>query len=537
MFAPYAVETFTETERSLLERHVTSLDAPAFALTDLPQVTAAALFARYSRSPKSLRRLFIDEFASEPYLRPEAVAMGSGRLGEARASDLFGRVLAEYGDDSVAQLAGVHLACEQVSQPLAKVIEWGRLASYLEQSTRYIAYTDQPGGAYRYYRDPDVLASDLGPVYSAAMDGLFDAYIACLDPLRAYLDRTLPPQPDQRARTRAVRALSLDICRSLLPAGTVSNVGVFGSPQAMEQLVMRLRAHPLPEADRYAELVSTALYKVIPDFLTRLDRPDRGGACVEYLSETSRATEAAAAELAAAVRASSRPAVHGDSVRLLRWDPDGEAHILAAALAPHTGLPYDEVEAAVPRLPRERREALFAAIVGERGNRRHRPGRGFEHSEYTFEIVSDYGAFRDLQRHRLLTIQWQRLSPALGAEIPEEVVAAGEGGRWRTAVTRAEVAHDRLAARFPEQAQYCVTLGHRLRYVLRLNAREAMHVIELRSAPQGHPSYRRIVREMHRQIGEVAGHRLVAAALRFVGSDDVHLPRYAAEAARPSGVR
>src|SRR5262249_42301542 len=156
--------------------------------------------------------------------------------------------------------------------------EWGRLAGYLEQSTRYIAYTDQPDGRYRYYRDPEVLASELGPVYTAAMDGLFDAYVACLNPMRAYLDRTLPTQPDQRARTRAIRALSLDICRGLLPAGTVSNVGVFGSPQAMEQLVMRLRAHPLPEANRYADLVSIALLKVIPDFLTRLDRPDRGGA-------------------------------------------------------------------------------------------------------------------------------------------------------------------------------------------------------------------------------------------------------------------
>jgi thymidylate synthase ThyX len=535
MFARYHVESFAPAQRSVLERHVTSLEAPAFALMDLPPVTAAALFARYSRSPKSLRRLLIDEFAGDLGAGAEGARAGSARLGEARASDLFGRVLAEYGDDSVAQLAGVHLACEQVSQPLAKAIEWGRLASYLEQSTRYIAYSDRRDGRYRYHLDPQLMASELGSVYSEAMDGLFDAYAACLEPVRAHLDRTLPVQPDARARARALRALSLDICRSLLPAGTVSNVGVFGSPQAMEQLVMRLRAHPLPEANSYAELVAGALQQVIPDFLTRLDRPDRGGAWVDYLRETAAATDAAAAELLATGSPSPATGLEGDSVRLLRWESDAEERILAAALAPHTALPHDELEAAVRRLPGEGREALFAAVVGVRGNRRHRPGRGFEHAEYTFEIVSDYGAFRDLQRHRLLTIHWQRLTPALGAAVPEEVEAAGEGERWRRAVARAEAAYGRLLGRFPEQAKYCVTLGHRLRYTIRLNAREAMHLIELRSSPQGHPSYRRTVQEMHRQIGEVAGHRLVAAAMRFVGADDVHLPRYAAEAARSGG--
>ncbi|TMB90993.1 MAG: FAD-dependent thymidylate synthase, partial [Chloroflexi bacterium] len=186
--------------------------------------------------------------------------------------------------------------------------------------------------------------------------------------------------------------------------------------------------------------------------------------------------------------------------------------------------------AAVRPLSEERRTVLFNAAVGERRNRRHHPGRGFEHCEYTFEVVSDYGAFRDLQRHRMLTVQWQGLTPALGYTVPAELEAAGLAAAWRSAVAQAEDVHRRMAADLPEQAQYLVTLGHRIRYLIKINAREAMHLIELRSSPQGHPSYRRVAQEMHRLIDQVAGHHLVAGAMRFVGAEDVHLPRYAAEA-------
>ena len=537
MAGPYHAEVFAADERSVLSRHVTNLSGPAFVLTELPEATRAALFARYSRSPKSLRRLLLDEFIRDlPEPGPAAGAADAPGVGEERARDLFGRVLSEYGDDSVAQLAGVHLACEQVSQVLAKAIEWGRLAGYLERSTRYIPYTDRRDGNYRWFRDPQVLADPaLGPVFEQAMDGLFDTYSALIDPLREHLDRTLPQQEDAGARRRALRALSLDLLRGLLPAGTVSNVGVFASPQAYEAMVMRLRAHPLPEANAYAELILAELAKVIPDFLTRLDRPDRGGAWVEYLGDTERGLAEAAQQLTAPLRVDSALQQH-DSVRLLEWDDAAEDRILAAALYPHTHLPADALLDVVSGLPQARREELFRRAVGERGNRRHRPGRGFEHATYSFEVVSDYGAFRDLQRHRMLTIQWQELTPALGYGVPRDVDEAGLGDRWREAVQRAEDAHARLLPRFPQQAQYLVTLGHRVRYLVRLNAREAMHMIELRTSPQGHPAYVKVCREMHRLIRDQAGHPLVAGAMRFVGAEDVHLPRYAAEAGRRTPV-
>lgn len=515
-------------ERRRLAAYVTDTEGPCFVLRNLPEATKAALFARYSRSSKSLRRLLLDEFLGS------ATPSGAGSLsgpdaavGSERARDLFGRVLAEYGDDSVAQLAGVHLACEGVSQLCAKAIEWGRLMAYLEQSTRYVPFTDRPGGRFRYYVDPEIQASPVGAVYREAMDTLFETYASSLEPLRAHLEANLPPEADAGARRRAIRALTLDLARQLLPAATTSNLGIFGSPQAYEQLVMRLRAHPLPEARRWAERIVAQLRPVVGDFLTRLDRPDRGGAWVAYLRDT-------AAELAAtAVRVAPETAgPEAESVRLVEWDGDAELRVAAAALFPYARCATPALLSAVRQLDPGRLDQVFDAAVGERGNRRHRPGRGFEHATYTFDVVSDFGAFRDLQRHRMLTIQWQELTPGLGWSLPPEVEAAGLAQRWRQAVERAEEAWARLRDPFPVQAQYCVTLGHRVRYQIRLDAREAMHLLELRTSPHGHPTYRRLCLEMHRQIAEVAGHRRIAAAMRFVGSGDVHLPRYREELRR-----
>ncbi|MBV9101766.1 MAG: FAD-dependent thymidylate synthase, partial [Candidatus Dormibacteraeota bacterium] len=475
MAGQYFAEAFTPEERDVLSRYVTDVEGPVFALIGLPQVTCAALFARYSRSAKSLRRLLLDEFITDAGVSRDV----NGDAGRTRASDLFGRVLADYGDDSVAQLGGVHLACEQVSQPLAKAIEWGRLGAYLEQSTRYIPYTDRRDGAYRYHRDTELLSSSHAERYVGAMDGLFDTYVALLGPLREHLDATLPAEEDAAARRRAIRALSLDIMRGLLPAGTVSNVGMFASPQAYEQLVMRLRAHPLPEARDYAERINAQLQQVIPEFITRLDRPERGGVWVEYLRETAVALE----QEASALSPEHEWGPYG--VTLVDWDHDGEDRILAAALFEHSHASEERLLAAVRPLSDERRAALFAAAVGERRNRRHRPGRGFEHCTYTFEVVSDYGAFRDLQRHRMLTVEWQRLGIALGYDLPGIVAEAGIGQEYDDAMGRVEDLYRTLAGDFPEQAAYVVALAHRIRYVMQFNAREAMHLIELRSGAQG----------------------------------------------------
>jgi thymidylate synthase ThyX len=519
MTSQYFSEVFTSEEQHALQPYVSNLDGPVFALNNLPQITCAALFARYSRSPKSLRRLLLDEFLeAQP-----SDGHGQAGAGAKRAGELFSRVLAEFGDDSVAQLGGVHIACEQVSQPLAKALEWGRLAAYLEQSTRYIPYTDKRDGFFRYYRDPEVMQSRYAESYVNALDGLFSTYCVILEPLQEHLDAKTPELGDAAARKRAIRALALDVARALLPAGTVSNVGIFASGQSYEQMVMRLRAHPLPEAQSYAELINTELQKVIPDFISRLDRPDRGGRWVEYLRDLRTSTEK---------HALRDPGDAQESVRLLDWDKNAESTIMSAALFDQSTVDLQAIERHVDARSEAEKDDLWNDIVGDRGNRRHRPGRGFEHTAYTFEITSDYGAFRDLQRHRMLTIQWQTLNTDLGYAIPEAIVEAGLEARWRPAIERAESVRAELIAEFPQQAQYLVTLGHRIRYVMRLNVREAMQMLELRTSPQAHPNYRTVCRELHRQIKDVAGHRRIADSMQFVGKDDVHLPLYASEAAK-----
>ncbi|MGI8607754.1 MAG: FAD-dependent thymidylate synthase [Candidatus Dormibacteria bacterium] len=515
----YVESDYTTAERRVLSRHFTSVDGPAAALTHLPDATRAALFARYSRTAKPLKRVFLDEFYREGEDSSE-----TADVGVARASDLFSRVLSDYGDDSVAQLAGVHVSCEQVSNLLTKVLERGRLMGYLEQSTRYVYYGDRPGGRYRYYRDPDLFAGPHAQEVEAALDGLFDAYARVNDAVRDFLQADIPAE-DAAAR-RAARAAALDVSRGLLPAATASNVGIFGSPQAYEQLVLRMRSHELPEARHYAELLLAELNKVIPDFLTRLERPERGGVWVEYRRERSDAMAAAAADLGLATP-STGPATA--QVRLLHWRPGAEDEIVANALYAHSARSLEELREVVRELPIERRVELFAAALGTRRNRRHHPGREWESVDYEFEVVSDYGAFRDLQRHRLLTIEWQHLGPELGFDIPAEAQAAAVDRVWSDAVARAEAVYAALSAGNPAQAQYLMTMGHRMRYVMRMNAREAMHLIELRSSPQGHPNYRRIAQQMHTLIRDVAGHRLVADAMKFVNQDDVHLGRLEAE--------
>src|SRR6266511_1411432 len=190
MTADLVTETFTDEERAILAPHFTNLDGPVFALTNLPEVVKGALFARYSRSAKSLRRLFLDEFAEA------AAGASEDAVGVRRAEELYQRIFLEYGDDSVAQLGGVHLACEQASQPLAKVLEWGRLAAYLEQSTRYVPYDDKPGGRWRYLVPDEVKGlPELESRYRATLDRSFETYAAWLGPMQSFFQGMFPKDP------------------------------------------------------------------------------------------------------------------------------------------------------------------------------------------------------------------------------------------------------------------------------------------------------------------------------------------------------
>jgi thymidylate synthase ThyX len=516
----FAPETFTAEERRTLERHVTNVDGPVFALTNLPEVVKGAMFARYSRTPKSLRRLFLDEFAEDVGESGEL-----SRVGQARAEKLYERVFVEFGDDSVAQLGGVHLACEQASQLLCKALEWGRLAAYLEQSTRYMRYDDRRGDAWRATVPVEIAGTALEPRFRTYLDTAFETYGRLYEPVEAFYRERFPKdEADSDFVYRStITAKTCDTLRLLLPAATRSNLGIYATGQSYEQLLMRLAGHPLAEMREYGELMIVELRKVIPAFLKRVDVDERGVAWSTYWRETRGSVQDVTAKVLAGIEPEPVP-----EVTLTDWDPDGEVKIVAAALYADSDLPDDQLLAIARQLTPEQRAEVLGATVGDRANRRHKPGRAWERTDYRFDVCCDFGAFRDLQRHRTLTIEWQRLTTENGFETPTAIDDAGLRPEW-DAVMAASASMERelIEAGLEGVAQYAVAMAFRIRFVMQMNAREAMHLTELRSQPQGHPTYRRVAQQMHRLISDV--HPTLGAAFIYVSIEDVDLERLDAE--------
>jgi thymidylate synthase ThyX len=524
-------EPFTPAETAVLDRFFTNVDRPVFGLINLPEVVKGALFARYSRSSKSVRRLFLDEFMANPETGIEVIAShldGDDPLVNLKhAEQMYDRVFFEYGDDSVAQLGGVHLAVEQASNVLTKVLEWGRLASYLEQSTRYIYYDTKLGDRFRYQVPPEIAGSPRSVEYTDYMDWLFDTYSRVVATMTEFFTERFPKQAGDSSFVwkSTIRAKACDTARGLLPASTLSNVGIYGTGQAYEMALLRMQAHPLAEVRQYGDMMLQELRKMIPSFLRRVDLPDRGVLASDYQARISRDMREIAAELAA------EPEPR-DVVTLTDWDPDAETKLVAAALYSVSDLPDGQLQAIAGRLSSDQRARILGAYVGERGNRRHKPGRGMERSSYRFDILCDYGAFRDLQRHRMLTLEWQPLSARLGYDLPAELAEVEPSlvDLWEEAMERAGVFYENVRDTLGiDVAQYVVPFAFNVRFVMQMNAREAVHLIELRTQPAGHRGYRQVCQEMHRQIREVAGHRHIADAMRFVDYSDPDLERLESE--------
>jgi thymidylate synthase ThyX len=523
-FPTTTAETFTPEETRALTPYFTNTDRPVFVLRNLPETVKGALFARYSRSAKSVRRLFLDEFHGQLSAHGD---QPDASVGSARADRLYARVLSEYGDDSVAQLGGAHIACEGVSNILTKVLERGRLMAYLEQSTRYVPYTDRPGGRWKYHVPAELDGSPLRETFVRTLDNAFATYARWIPAMETHFRAKYPKSPEdsEGVYKSVIRAKALDTLRGLLPAATTSNVGLFGTGQAFEALLLRMFAHPLDEVRGCAQQMLTELRHVIPAFLARVDQPDRGGRWINYFVDTRRAFDTVAAPLVDDAIAEPR-----GEVTLTDFDPEGEAKVVAAALYTASTLPDDQLLAIARRLSPNDRAAVLRAYVGSRANRRHKPGRAFERTSYRFDVLADYGAFRDLQRHRLLTLDWQPLSARHGYTEPAAIEDAGALADWRAVMEQSAALYEQLVAHgLRDAAPYAVVMAYRVRFYMDMNAREAMHVIELRTSPQGHPSYRRVCQLMHRAIADTAGHGAIAAAMQFVDHSSVELERLQSE--------
>lgn len=502
----------TSAGKQFLDDAVTNTDKNVYAFTGkLDPVTVAAAMARLSRRGDDMRITLLDEFA--------------GSTG--KDQKLLQRVITAYGDDSVQQLTGVHLVVENASNLLTKKLEWGRLAAYLEQSTRYIFFDEKDkNGKYRYFT-PEHLDPTVKEQYQAHMNQIFDLYSGMVHKLDKYLKTsTTTPKSEQDAAWRsAIKAQACDAVRSVLPVATTSTVGIFASGQALESLIMHLLADPLAEARSTGQTMLEEARKVAPAFLERADKPDRGGAAIAYRANT----HGAVAKLAKAYLSDNHAAAT-DPVRLTDVWPRNELDIIPDMLYEHSNLSLAELREAVASWSYTQKLEVFEAYIGERLNRRHRPGRALEKIHYSWDLVCDYGIFRDLQRHRIVDdLEWQQLTPRYGYDIPKLIEDADLTEQFETCFELSLRLYSLLQQTgYGLEAQYATLLGHRMRWKVTYNAREAFHFHELRTSPQGHPGYRKLVQKMHEKVAEI--HPMLAEAMKFVNEgEDPELSRLAAE--------
>jgi thymidylate synthase ThyX len=528
-------DRLSDQDRATLRPFVTNLDGPIFGLRNLPEVVKGALFSRYSRSDKSLRRILLDEFLNAPEAGLAALAgdrTADQLVAVRRAEAFYERVLVGYGDDSVAELGGAHVACEGISNIAAKVLEDSRIGlSPLEKSTRYVVFNRKVDGRYRYLREPAIMASPYAGGYQAALDGLFDTYSRLIDPALQYVRETTPRDAatSERAYASATRAKAYDLLRGLLPMATLTNVGLFGNGRAFEHLLNRLYASDLGELQALAGALQQTLDDLIPSFVKR-PKSERGRAGQAY----RRTTHAQVAGLVRQISADIAPSVQLDpapitehGITLVSWDEDAELRVAAAILYANSELALAEARALAESLPANQIEALFRAYVGERQSRFNRPGRAFEEARYTFDLVADIGAYRDLQRHRMLTQERQQFGVDHGFVAPPELEDAGLAETFSRALEQVAEYATLLKSTLPEQAQYMVPMAFRTRWRITLNLRELFHLAELRSAPQGHPTYRRVAQAMYTLV--LRTHPQLAEGMRFVDMGNYALERLAAE--------
>ena len=535
------MEEFTAEERETLSHFCSNTDKPVFALRNLPEAIKGALFSRYSRSAKSLRRLLLDEFlSSKESGLLELVERGGGpdlSAATIKAEDFYNRVLDGFGDDSVGELGGAHVAIEDVSIVSTKTIQDARVGgSPLEKSTRYV-YFDQKriDGKWPYYREPRIMASGLADAYVESMDRLFETYAALAPRLARYVEEAWPIdefefQADRsspavnfrnitdenavrRARTAyaaAVRAKVCDALRYLLPASALTNMGLYGNGRFWQNLLTRLYSHPLSESQELAGSIQLELDTVIKPFVRRAKKDEF------LLSREGRMKKFAAGISESAER-----------VALVDYDKGAVEKVVAACIYPHSCESMQSLLEKAGRMSDAQKKEVIEAYAGGRRSRRDKPGRAFEQAYYEFEVCADFGAYRDIHRHRILTQERQLLSCKHGFETPEELAQAGLDKEYSDAMKSAAGLFFKVEKEMPWEAQYCVPLGYKIRWRMRMNLREAYHFAELRSGMQGHPSYRRVAQDVYRHIARV--HPLLASQMRFVDTKEYPLGRIAAE--------
>ncbi|OGD96154.1 hypothetical protein A3F02_03500 [Candidatus Curtissbacteria bacterium RIFCSPHIGHO2_12_FULL_38_9b] len=560
-------EKFTKEEAWFIEPFFTNLDKNVFAAKYLPSEVLGALASRYSRSTKGVRRLFFDEYV-KPILEPdlEGVTKSEARQAEVmkkelvtfvdylhkhggwekvvnskRARGFFEKWLAAYGDDSIAQMAGAHLFLENISNVATKVLEDFRIGfAPLEKSTRYVLFDQKINGRYLYFLEPDIVKSKHGKEYVRICNMLFARYVAAIDPLSRMLTKFFPRESDQsdRAYRETIKAKTCDVLRFYLPAATLTNVGFFGVGQSFEYVITKCMAHPLVEIRNLAGEAQAELKKVIPSLVGRATSP-RGRIYQRYVAATERELEKLTkkllfepvensnSETSRLANTRSKNNMGSATVDLVEWDSDAEDKIIASLLYKYSKLSYRQMKEQVALFSSEQKLSIIKKAVLRRKVRQHRLIRAFENTYYKFDIVANLGAYRDLHRHRMLTQERQRFTTELGFDIPTDLVRFKLEKPYVDACYKIDKFYNKIKNRFPDQAQYVVMMGHRIRWYQWQNLRELAWETELRTGPQGHPDYRKIEQLKVEAVRKI--HPALASALKFVDFGEYNLARRESE--------
>lgn len=506
-------ETFSDSQLKILEKYVTNTNGHVFVLRNLPEVIKGALFSRYSRSSLGLRSLLLKEFVSndEEAAFAEIVGhpLGEGETEYAdqaaaikKAQNFYDRILDGYGDDSIGELGGAHLAVENISMLAAKMLEDSRIGgSPLEKSTRYVYFDQKIKGEYLFYREPVLMTSAYRDIYVNTCNMLFDTYSRLIPPLTTLIDSKLPKDPNisKAAYSAALRAKVLDCLRGLLPAGTMTNMGIYGNGRFFEQLIRKLNVSNLAEQQDIGKRMFEELSKVIPSFVRRADPSHH------TTQSFSQFFEAMQTELQAAAERNEHftEAPEEPGVKLISYDGDAVVKVAAALLFANGKRSLAEFQQHCQSLPEEELARILDAGCGARENRRHKSPRALENANFTFEIVADYGVYRDLHRHRMLTQEKQLLSCDYGFYVPREIIDTENESEYLAAMHKAKEVYDVIAKELPEEAQYVVPMAYNIRWYFQVNLRALQWLCELRSSAAGHPNYRLVAQIMAKQVCQV----------------------------------
>lgn len=500
-------EDFTDSQRKILEKYVTNTRGQIFVLRNLPEVIKGALFSRYSRSSLGLRTLLLKEFISDNDEADFNAIVGDSpehRVPDQaaaikKAQSFYDRILDGYGDDSIGELGGAHLAVENISLLGAQNLEDSRIGgSPLEKSTRYIYFDQMVKGEYLFYREPILMTSAYRDIYIDTCNMLFETYSKLIPPLTTLLDEKQPKDPNisKTAYTAALRAKVLDCLRGLLPAGTLTNMGIYANGRFFEQLLHKLHRNNLAEMQEIGKRMFEELSKVIPSFIRRSDVSHHSHqSYANYYDTLSDDIKAIAEQHTPPSYASKSPGVY-----LIESDPQASLKIAAAILYAQGKHSLEDLVTYCKHLPEEEVNRILDAASSARETRRHKSPRALEHANYTFEIIADFGVYRDLHRHRLVTQERQLLNCDYGFYVPPEILHTPLEKEYVDAMHRAKEVFDTIASELPEEAQYVVPIAYNVRWYFQANLRALQWLCELRSQPAGHPNYRLVAQSMAKQV-------------------------------------